>query len=358
MAKDFLLKHICPHFVVGEWLTLGTDLRTLTPVKNPSSNLVGIKSNGVTIPKEGLTRGVRLSSTLSGPFVLRGGASDFLRVQVNGGAFQKIQLPQGDRVSTQNIVSLINSSVAGVSAQVSREGIMEVWTDTKGTNTSLYFVGSEGHVALGLPEHRYYRGSLVYPSWNVVQTNPVNPLEKVVRFQEPLKSVETIWEMSYFTRRQDCRRCSGLGIEHDLRHDLRGDPKFITGIDLLAQEVDKISFTIRGSNLFYQWYGTSIVELVGTKIIRGGGFLESQLVSEIGSALERFRSVKKQQASLQPVGDQEYFSRVRNIAVIQDPNDNTSFNIQIDIENRAQEVATLRQSLLLNDPSTGSRFVG
>lgn len=358
MAKDFLLKHRCPHFVLGEWLALESDRQTIRPVQQISSSQVGLKFNGILVPPEGLKSPVKVTSRIPEPYTLNKGSLDFVRVQVGGSSFQRVNLPQGSLVNTDELVRVLNTQLQGVKVSNYR-GRLVFEIEDKGLPASLYFNGGAAHEILGLPTQRFYRGKEVLPPWSLMQDDPLNPDRRSIIFSEPLQNVGGVWEMSYFTRQQNCRRCSGLGIENDIRHDVStGEPKFVTGIDLLAQEVDKIVFTIKGSNIFYSWYGTSIIDLIGEKILRGGAVLEAQLISEISNTLERFRSVKNQQATLQPVGDQEYFSRVRSIQVQQDEFDPTTFQIQIEIQNRAGEVDVLQQTLLLNDPTTGRRIVG
>lgn len=359
MAKDLLLKHVCPHFVVREWLAINDDRKVIDTVRLPSSSSVQVRANGILIPNGGLTSPVSIASRNAQPFAITRNTNDQLRFTVNEGTLQTVFLPTGQNVTASLIVEAINAQAQGLVAEES-SGRIRLTTDTTGEETTLYLQGGSSHETLGFTASRFYRGRTIFPGWNLTRRpNTVDPLERRIEFSSPVRADDDIFEVSYFTRRQECRRCSGLGIENDIRFDERGDPIFVTGIDLLAQEVEKITFTIRGSNVFYNWYGTSITDLIGTKIIRGGSLIESQLVTEISNTLENFRSVKQQQAGLQPVGDQEYFQRVRNISVVQDANDPTVFRIRIEIQNAADEVAQLQQNLVLQGTGPqGSQLVG
>jgi len=358
MAKDLLLKHVCPHFVVREWLAIESDRTIINTVRLPSSVRVEVRANGIIIPNGGLTSPVSVASRNAEPFEITRNVNDELRFTVNEGSLQTVFLPTGQNVTTALIVEAINEQAQGLVAEESNRRI-RLTTDTTGESTTLYLQGGSAHTTLGFTSSRFYRGKTIFPAWNLTRRpNTVDPLERRIEFANPVRTADDIFEVSYFTRRQECRRCSGLGIENDIRFDDRGDPIFVTGIDLLAQEVEKITFTIRGSNVFYNWYGTSITDLIGTKIIRGGSLIETQLLTEISNTLERFRSVKTQQAGLQPVGDQEFFQRVRNISVVQDPDDPTVFRIRIDIQNAADEVAQLQQNLVLQGGVQGPQLVG
>lgn len=359
MAKDLLLKHVCPHYVVREWLQIESDRRTLNTVRLPSSQAIRLEVNGIEVPKAGLAAPVSVAGTLRQPFEIVRNVNDVLRLTVDDESLQIIYLPVGTQVSAKVVVEAINEQAVGFEA-TTNFGRIRLTTESVGSESTLYLQGGNGHETLGLAATRFYRGRDIIPGWDLVRTpNTVDQRERQVKFRSQLKSSDDILEVSYFTRQQECRRCSGLGIENDIRFDDRGDPIFVTGIDLLAQEIEKISFTIRGTNIFYDWYGTSITALIGSKIVRGGSYLETQLVNEIGNTLERFRSVKNQQARLQPVTDQEFFQRVKTLSVVQDPQDPTVFRIRIEIQNAANEVAELTQNLIVTGSGPqGSRLVG
>lgn len=358
MAQDLQLKQVCPHFVVREWLSIEDDRKIINTVRLPSSANVQVRANGVDIPKAGLTSPVSIASRKAQPYTITRNTNDQVRFTVSEGPLQTIVLPTGQNVRASLIVEAINSQAEGVRAEESN-GRIRLTTDSTGQETTLYLQSGTAHETLGFTASRFYRGQTIFPAWGLTRRpNTVDPLERRVEFASPVRTQDDVFEVSYYTRRQECRRCSGLGLENDIRFDDRGDPIFVTGIDLLAQEVEKITFTIRGSNVFYNWYGTSITDLIGSKIVRGGSLIESQLATEIGNTLERFRSVKKTQAGLQPVGDQEFFQRVRSLSVLQDSIDPTVFRIRIEIQNAADEVAQLQQNLVLQGAVQGPQLVG
>lgn len=349
MAKDFQLKHKCPHFVVEEWLAVENDRRTLLPLRNPSSKNITVKKNGKVIPKEGLVSRVSFSSMKQQPFSIEKGFNDKIKFTINKGPLQVITIPSGLRVKSSAIVEAFNEQSSGIRVE-EINGRIRIETKEAGPQATLFLKKGSGHDAIGIPYHRFYKGREVVPSWGVVREDLQfeNGVRKKIYFENPLKTTDDIFEVSYHTRRVDCRRCAGIGIENDIRYDVFGDPKMVRGIDLLIQEVDKIVFTIQGSNVFYSWYGTSIADMVGEKIIGGGRAIEAQLVSEIGVALDRYRDVKIQQSKLQPIGDQEFLMRVKNIQVSQDRVDPTIFRIRVDLQNRSNEVDKIEKTLIVN----------
>jgi hypothetical protein len=356
MAKDFYLKHLCPHYVVGEWVAIEIDRRTLNPVRFPSNQEVRIVKNGMDIPKEGVQSRIGFAGKTIEPFEIVENRNDTFRFVLNEGYVQTVHLPVGRRITTRQVVDAINQQANGIKAKDSN-GHVRIESLEAGPEVSLFLAKGSGHETLGLPKSRFYQGREVVPPWRIVRTNPVDTLARTIVFDRPLPAADDIFEISYYTRPQDCRRCQGLGIENDLRHDVYGNPEFVTGVDLLAQEAEKIVLTQRGSNVFYTWYGTSLINLVGQKIPSGGRILETQLVSEIGMTLDRYKDVKMQQSRYQPVGDQEFLMRVKNIFVSQDENDPTVFRVRIDLQNRAGQIEELKKTLVLNNIN-GSELVG
>lgn len=349
MAKDLQLKHKCPHLVVNEWLALEEDQQTLKTVRNPSSKSIVVRRNGIEIPKRGLVSKVSFSGRRSQPFTLERSVSDEFKFQTENEVLQTVKLPTGSEVGGSQIASAINEQSSGITASV-LNGKIHIESNSGGEDSVIFLMKGSGHPALGLPSHRFYQGRIVVPSWTIVRNeNEFDENSKAIRFNSRPQSTDDIFEVSYHTQRKECRRCLGIGIENDLRYDSKGNPHFVEGVDLLVQEVDKIVFTIRGSNTFYSWYGTSLMDLIGQKITGSGQLVESQLVTEIALTLDRYRDVKIQQSKLQPVRDQEFLLRVQNIEVQQDDLDPTVFRIKIDLQNRANEVDRIQKVLVIND---------
>lgn len=349
MAKDLQIKQKCPHLVIDEWLALEEDGRTLKTVRNPSSSHIRVKRNGMEIPSDGIGSKVSFSSSKAQPFELEKGVTDELRFQTSDGVLQTITLPSGTQVPASRIAEAINAQGSGVIAKAI-SGKIRLETVQGGMDATIFLQKGSGHEAIGFPPHRFYQGREIMPPWKLIkEQNTFGVRSRKIVFDRPVPSTDDIFEVSYYTQRKECRRCAGIGIENDIRYNSKGDPVFVRGADLLVQEVEKIVFTIRGSNIFYSWYGTSLSELVGQKIAGTGSLVESQLVTEIALTLDRYRDVKIQQSKLQPVTDQEFLMRVQNIEVRQDNVDPTIFRIQVDLQNRADEVDQIQKTLIIND---------
>lgn len=106
---------------------------------------------------------------------------------------------------------------------------------------------------------------------------------------------ETV-EVRYVSFPSVCPRCAGGLVENDARlHDR--SVAWVTGQDLVFQQVAKWSVTDRGSAPAYPWYGTIISSLVGS---RGGATAAASVVeSEIRGVADGFRRLQAAQQRYQ-----------------------------------------------------------
>lgn len=362
MSKDLKLKHRCPHRIIEEWLAIEDDRQTLRTLRDPSSKQIEVKVNKIPVPKKGLGSQAAITGKLPQPFTIIAGNNDSFIVSLNGEPDITLALPPGPRQGAASIVNFLKANLPDKVLVSEDLGRIVLTTRDAGPNASIFLKNGTTHATLGFRTNRFYRGRTVIPSWNVYkdEQRPLDERAQKIVFAKPFRSDDDIFELSYFTRAEDCRRCQGLRIEDDIRYDDHGEPIFVRNLDLLVQEVQKIIFTIKGSNIFHTWYGTSILDLVGSKIIGGGSILESQLVNEIGNALQNYRDIKLQQQQTVPVTDEEFLLRVTQLEVIQDPQDPTIFDIQIGLRSRANQIETLTDTIIVTGATVfnGFQFVG
>jgi phage baseplate assembly protein W len=346
MSQDLKLKHVCPHRVLCERLALSQDRQTLRTVQPPSSSRVTVHINGLDVPSTGMRSRASVRTPIPQPYTIP--ANTVLEVQVDQRATQQITLPAGTRVLASTLATYLNPLMSQVNV-TAEDGRVYFEHMEEGPQTSLLFSNAQANAILGLPALRRYQGKEIYPSWTLVRDprSPV-PSDRIIRFGKPLKTLDDRFEVSYTTRRELCRRCSGLGIENDLRYDTQGDPIFVENQFLLLQEVEKIVFTIQGSNVFHRWYGTRLFDLIGTKITNGQ-FLETQLVSEIQTTLERYRQIKEDQSLIQEVTRAEQLNRIVSLTVEQDQRNPTIFRVDLVLENRAGRLESFADTLIVLD---------
>lgn len=335
MSKDFKVKHRCPHYVRREWVPIQPDLRTISPVEIPSSKDIELRWNGKEVPRSGLDRPAETKTFRNGPFRFEKDEDDDFRLSVNGNTTQTVQMPLGTDVPLETVLNRLRDNLSGVNIDSTDKGF-RLATESLGPSSSLHLDGGNAHSVLGLPFRRHYQGEKVFPGWRLEQ-NPNAAIENDRRIvlNQPARADDNIYEVSYFTRQKDCRRCQGFGVEFDIRFDESGAPITLTGTELLLQEIEKITLTIKGSNIFHQWYGTSIVELIGEKVAPNSDLIITQIRSEISNALDRYKDIKSQQKRYQDVPPEEFLLNILSIDIRQRPDDPSGFDVQIQVQNKA-----------------------
>jgi hypothetical protein len=63
-----------------------------------------------------------------------------------------------------------------------------------------------------------------------------------------------------------CPKCFGKGYYYDISFDSTGNPILATGTIKLQQEVLKIINDVRGNNLFFERWGSTIHDIIGSKM--------------------------------------------------------------------------------------------
>jgi len=175
---------------------------------------------------------------------------------------------------------------------------------------------------------------------------------KLIVFDEPLRSASDFVEINYTTIRQECRRCGGSGVENDYRYTkTSGEPVMVGEEALLQQELQKLFFTLAGSNPFHTWYGTDLIESVGKKL-SSGGFVQNFVVSDIYTAFTRWQSIKSQQEEKvgQFVDDKEFPFRLVSVDLEQSNKDPTVVFVNMTVMNRSSQPIQLSRGLRLPLP--------
>ena len=83
----------------------------------------------------------------------------------------------------------------------------------------------------------------------------------------------------------------------------------------LLQEVKKGLTTELGSNLFHEWIGTRIYQLIGSKTT-SFQLIKSRIIQEISQYIEKYIDIQLQQSNYQTVSDREVFGKVLSIDVV------------------------------------------
>lgn len=121
---------------------------------------------------------------------------------------------------------------------------------------------------------------------DINKPEPVLTLKRRVRHHEPLV------EVSYATLADYCPKCAGRRYIDDFSFDASGTVMTVSQEELLLQRFEKIVITKLHSNMFHDWYGSGMYNLVGRKITDLDLF-RTKIVDQINKAAEKLRNIQK-----------------------------------------------------------------
>ena len=352
MSYDRMIDQVCPHAVVDEPLFINPDRRTIRPLRPiASADSVKVRLNGqFEAPSYGATIPAQTTGSRRGPFTIRRGVNDTLRLRVGQGTTQVCTLPATNRITVENLAIALNKVVRGAAFDA-WNGRMRLQSAQQGLGASVFVeTGSTLAALLGLGVNREYRGKQISPGWTLVndpRTLSDRPTRMIV-FDDPLRSAGDFVEISYVTVQQECRRCGGIGIEHDWRYGTDGNTGEVRDEALLLQEMQKDVYTLLGSNPFHPWYGTTLIDAIGKKI-SASGFVQNLVLADIQQAFNRWQSIKRQQENSvgQIVTDREFPFQLLAVDIQQSTKDPTVVFVNIIIQNRSFQPITMERGIKL-----------
>ncbi len=356
MSFDRQIDQICPHVVIDETLYVDSTRQIVRPIK-PIATLdsVNLRLNGLLdIPSEGVFLPVSVQGSGIGPFNIKTGVNDTLVVKVNQGPAQTVTVPASAQMPADKLAGFLNFGLTGVQFSVVNNTYLQMTSASVGYPATVW-VDAASTVAstIGLLTNHLYRGVNVNPGWSLVldpQSLPQLPY-RMVFFDAPLKSIGDFVELSYNTVQNQCRRCGGTGVEDDWRYGFTGDTGEVRDEALLIQEIEKIMFTVRGTNPFHTWYGTTLTETVGKKLAMGN-FVQNLIVTDITTTFNRWQSIKTQQQNVvrQFVSDKEFPFRLLSVQIQQSTQDPTVIYVIATVQNRSTQPIQISRGLKLPQP--------
>ena len=272
-------------------------------------------------------------------------------LKIGTGAWQVVTIPGGVRLSANQVALQLSTRVTGVQF-IATGNQVGFQTNLQGPGATM-FIDSASPLAtsLGIQVNRQYRGKVCFPGWSLVNNNLTLTPSRMIVFDTPLRADLNYLEVSYTTTRNECRRCGGLGVENDWRYGVTGDVVSAEDELLLVQEIQKITYTVLGTNPFHTWYGTQIIETIGSKIVVGG-VLQNKITSDIYTAFNRWQSIKKQQEEKlgQYVSDEEYPFQLQSVTLEQSQQDPTIIFVNIVVVNRSFKPIQIVRGLKIPQP--------
>jgi len=356
MSFDRQIDQICPHVVIDEALYVDNTRQVVRPIKPIASlDSVTLRLNGLLdVPSQGVMIPIQVQGSGLGPFNIVAGVNDTLVLRVNQGPVQTVTIPASSLMPSDKLAGLLNFGLTGVQFSVVNGNYLQMQSSGVGYAATIWIdAASTLASTIGLLTNHLYRGVNVNPGWSLVldpTSLPQLPY-RMILFDAPLRSIGDFVELSYNTVRTQCRRCGGTGVEDDWRYGLTGDTGEVRDEALLIQEIEKIMFTVRGTNVFHSWYGTTLNETIGKKIAFGN-FVQNLIVSDITTTFNRWQSIKNQQQQIvrQTVTDKEFPFRLLSVQLQQSTQDPTVIYVLVTIQNRSNQPIQISRGLKLPQP--------
>jgi len=151
-------------------------------------------------------------------------------------------------------------------------------------------------------------------------------------FNRSFRSDTDIVELTYSTYQNTCPRCHTLGYLDDIAFIDRNSMEVVDGHAKLRQEIEKIVLTTLGSNFRYAWYGTMLIASIGAKTSAVPEIQASFIRMQVQDALKRLMDIKKEQAAIQTVSDEERIENVDRIEVRPVDADPTAFEVEVVVQ--------------------------
>lgn len=324
MSKDAQISHACPHYLRFERVSAAGGREILTESPISGSGLLDLRRDGISLPPSGLNRPAEVVFPTSAPYRVREG--DNTLTVLSGGVSGNISIPSGIYTASK-LVALLNKSLPAplraeeyfTSVKITDDGRDYPFTLSGTALSRLGFTSTTMRV----------RGRKLTPPWRlskivggegyrVLLDSPINP--------------EGLLDISYTTTKPLCRRCGGTGVENDLRFSVVGDIAFIEDHNLLYQSVAKILLTVKGSNPFHNWYGSTASGFVGQKSNAG---IRQAIKDSVRDALDRFQRAQQVQAGVQQLSLKEQLRRVLSVEVTEiDP---TAYLCSVSVQSASSE---------------------
>lgn len=343
MSFDFQIAFPCTHLIREERVQLDSDRRGML-ISQPiaaSGTVRVLVDDTFVVPASGLYSNATLQSSKSGEYRI---PKNETTLEVSSLSEKQVfQLPVTRSISTDNLVSILNAQFTTITA-INFNGYLVLQDNASFGKQSRIRVSGTAKETLGFDFVSSARGQVLYPAWRLEKVQgTIN--ERYPRFVAPLKN-NPIIKVSYTTPAERCLRCGATYVENDFRLDSSGDLRTITDHDLLHQICLKAILTKKGSNPFYRYYGTSLLESIGSKAVMG---VENYLRYEVSKALQLVQKAQTAQARYQDVSQKERLLSVLNVTVIPHESDPTAFLIDVTVQSTSRKPISL--SIVYTAPS-------
>lgn len=343
VSRDVQLAFNCPHLIGEERVALGSDRRTLytsKPISGATLLRVVADDTYPVSPFTGYVTQASVKSYRREPYRITQ-ATKTLTVTSQAGT-ATVSFTPGYKSAAQ-VTTAINAVASRLVTLSSPNGYVTVTDAGDPGASSRVLLSGTALEPLGFDSQSGDRGKIIVPPWRLYSRSAVNPEDAVdslgyfIRFDAPVKS-GMYFSVTYSVAPDMCLRCLTTGVENDYRFDAQGATKMVADENLLYQSVLKVILTEIRSNIYYPWYGSTLGDLIGSKVVGG---TEAGIRQSVSKALTMFQNLQTAQAKYQRISAKERLFAVDNIAVSQSPTDPTVFLVEVDVRNYSSEPVSI-----------------
>lgn len=322
MSTDARIAHACPHHIRYEDTSVlgGREIVPLSPISG--TGLLDLRKDGLSVPPEGLFSEADVVFPSTAPYRVKAGAQT-LSIEVVGQAPVSITLP-AKIISQAEMVRVLNGALPYPLVASAYKSSIRISDQLLSDG---FKISGEVLSKLGFTSPSFRaRKRESFPAWKIVKQRNFTGYK--ILLSKPYFS-DSLIDVSYTTEKSYCRRCSGTGVENDIRFDDQGNLSMIEGYDLLYQRVAKVLLTERGSNPYQTFYGSTATRLIGQKVSAG---VVQALKASVRKALDDLIDIQNQQASVQTMSFEERVKSVLNVEVSTVGDDETAYLVRVVVQ--------------------------
>jgi len=191
-----------------------------------------------------------------------------------------------------------------------------------------------------------YGWQVVLDPDRVEVVNGVNTSFNKIVFNNPVRLVLPLIEVSYITQVQYCLKCSATGFLNDFKLGVGADPLAeVTQTTKLAQKALKWILSSRCP--FYPTFVCTIKSYIGRKL--GIQITDTDLQTSVVNALTNMQKVQQAQSTVQNLDPQEILKDIVNVTAIIDQEDPTIVRVSATVSNYSGQTAPLGFTLRMNN---------
>lgn len=183
--------------------------------------------------------------------------------------------------------------------------------------------------------------------WQIVRDNNrllnSDVFYKIV-FNNPVRLMLPLIEISYITRQGYCLKCSGTGYVNDVKFGSSGGFLHIYQSNKLAQKA--LKWILTSTCPFYPTFVCQLKSYIGRKL--GIQLTETDIQTQVLNALTQMQQVQQAQATVQTLDPAEILKDIVNVNAIIDPNDPTTVQVSATVSSYAGTTAPLGFTLRMN----------